>query len=85
MKMKLSKSGIAIIAIIVISAPILTYGFILRYDECMEAKADYEQDKQMAIEKHGYETFDEWRESDGRDFSPNCVLKIWKSAAPPVG
>ena len=71
------------LAFFIFFVPVLTYGFISSYNQCLETKGDYEQDIQIAIEKYDYKTFDEWREAN--EFSSNCVKIIWRSAAPPIG
>jgi len=76
-KIKISKNVIVFIVIIVIFAPLIGIGMSMKYDECSIVKEEYEQNKQLATEKYRYESFDEWRESDGRDFSPNCIFRIF--------
>ena len=48
--------------------------FVLETIECFEAKEDYENNQDLAEEKHGFESFEQWRKENG--FLPSCGPKL---------
>ena len=46
-------------------------------NECTVAKASYEKNPELAHEKYGYDSFEEWRlEGATGEFDSNCVAEI---------